>query len=1049
MQHLVRLLHLQHRRTSPRPALAAGDQTPTQAAARAPPASPMHRAHSPHGTCTISPPPLLLPVVDDNELWLQQGYSLSAATQLHEQQQQRHQQGAHSASASPCEQRQSRAAPRLLMLAPRHRADSTDLPAGMNANANASGPPARSAYCVQRPSSALDEYFMYGKRRAPPPPQQKLVGTLMTRSEHRWLPNHYASATPEQQSSFEEVAGAADALTNGKCARQTSFESQLLHAPSTDILSVSNLSLGDDNDNIVESNTPAAESDREREPDNSEPERETAIEDSIDAASSSCTLTPLGPPPAAFAGNGLANGARTSLTTRSRSPSESVSQLSFSNSLAMHAAHPLTASAVTSSQSVSCMCACDASACAATLVAQVTQVATGRIIDARRECCLQLELESLLELLPPAPLAATVQSAVQMKELTATCTSKLHELLFMNSPTSATTVLATNATLGKFDKPPNALAADTLTCHSAADTLASPNEQRLVVPPNSGGLMPESMHNTCGADERGDEHRIAERAHTPVQSRPAALPLVLVSLTSPARSPAKDTAREHRADSPASPPAGAGARGEYADGVVAVQREREQRESRGSGNAGLSVSQLGHQLNPRVQLQLQHLSSMSGGKSRRNILESLDEELLQCRRKLVEERVVRVTSFTDRAAHLTLAGVRRTAGATGSGGAAPAITRAKRQLSVGRSNLRLDARPSIALATTLATSFAAGTVTALTGINQRGAVIFGQRGVDGAASRSHLLSPPVVPALCPSDARGADRSVSKCCPQLSPALHTQCTATFCLPVNSDGESGWNTSLRNALRRYTLSVCRFSIRIQPQAAPPSTSLRVRVYLTRQMACLLLVVSCSLSKLRSDPNQLILSVGDTITPAVLKNAFWSHSRHRLKCSLTAPPKPGTANTQLSLQTPRLGRRGRRESLIRKSLRRLRSLERTITSSSDSEEARDDSCDEEAIAERCTRESLQLAEAIASYTATPTAGTPQSALRRGLQARAALSPSDAARVTEAELGQFLVLQHLAQSCLNDPWIANELFLQLVKHTTEHPGTSYSDSLNYSSGT
>ena len=200
--------------------------------------------------------------------------------------------------------------------------------------------------------------------------------------------------------------------------------------------------------------------------------------------------------------------------------------------------------------------------------------------------------------------------------------------------------------------------------------------------------------------------------------------------------------------------------------------------------------------------------------------------------------------------------------------------------------------------------------------------------------------------------------------------------------------------------------------------------------------------SLSKLRSDPNQLILSVGDTITPAVLKNAFWSHSRHRLKCSLTAPPKPGATNTQLTQQTPRLGRRGRRESLIRKSLRRLRSLERTITSNSDSEEAsaRDDSCDEEAIGERCTRESLQLAEAIASYTATPTAGTPQSALRRRLQARAALSPSDTARVTDAELGQFLVLQHLAQSCLNDSWIANELFLQLVKHTTEHPGTSYS---------
>ena len=222
------------------------------------------------------------------------------------------------------------------------------------------------------------------------------------------------------------------------------------------------------------------------------------------------------------------------------------------------------------------------------------------------------------------------------------------------------------------------------------------------------------------------------------------------------------------------------------------------------------------------------------------------------------------------------------------------------------------------------------------------------------------------------------------------------------------------------------------------------------MTCQVACLLRVVlvSCaavrSLSKLRSDPNQLILSVGDTITPAVLKNAFWSHSRHRLKCSLTAAPKPGAANTQLTQQTPRLGRRGRRESLIRKSLRRLRSLERTITNSSDSEEAsasgaRDESCDEEVIDERCTRESLQLAEAIASYTTTPTAGTPQSALRRRLQARAALSPSDTAHVTDVELGQFLVLQHVAQSCLNDSWIANELFLQLVKHTTEHPGTSY----------
>lgn len=185
-------------------------------------------------------------------------------------------------------------------------------------------------------------------------------------------------------------------------------------------------------------------------------------------------------------------------------------------------------------------------------------------------------------------------------------------------------------------------------------------------------------------------------------------------------------------------------------------------------------------------------------------------------------------------------------------------------------------------------------------------------------------------------------------------------------------------------------------------------------------------------------MVLSVGDTITPAVLKSAFWSHSRHRLKCSLTAPPKPGAADTQLAQHTPRLGRRGRRESLIRKSLRRLRSLERTITSSSDSEEAaRDDSGDEEAIAERCAREALQLAEAIASYTTTPAAGTPQSALRRRLQARAALSPADTARVTDAELGQFLVLQHLVQSCLNDAWIATELFLQLVKHTTEHPGT------------
>ena len=641
----------------------------------------------------------------------------------------------------------------------------------------------------------------------------------MTRSEHRGLPNHYASATPEQQSSFEEAAGAPDAHTNGKCARQTSFESHLLHAPSTDILSVSNLSLGDDNNNdnnnVESSNTPAAESDREREPYNSEPEFETAIEDSIDAASSSCTLTPVGPPPAAVAGNGLANCARASLTTRSRSPSESVSQLSFSLSLATHAAHPLTASAVTSSQSVSCMCACDAPtcasapapapACAATHVAQVTQMAAGCINDARHECCLQFELESLLELLPPAPPAATVQIAVQTEELTTASTSKLHVLQLVNSSTSATRVRATDVTLGQFDKPSDA--------HSATDTLASPNEQRLVaqVAQNSGELM---QHNTCGgADECSDEHRIAERVHTPMQSRPAALPLVLVSRTCPARSPAKDTARVQsgRATSPASPSSGAGAHAEHVDGTVAVQRERE---SRGSGNAGLPVSQSGNQLHPRVQ----HLSSMSGGKSRRNILESLDEELLQCRRTLVEERVVRVTSFTDRAAHLTLAGVRRTAGATatGSGGAAAAIACAKRPLSVGRSKSRLDARPSIALATTLATSFAAGTVTALTGINQRGAVIFGRRGVDGAPSRSHLLSPPDVPALCPSGARAADRAASKCCPQLSPALHTQCTATFCLPVNSDGESGWNTSLRNALRRYALSVCRFSMRIEPPA-----------------------------------------------------------------------------------------------------------------------------------------------------------------------------------------------------------------------------------------